>query len=317
MIRRGRAGIRRRKRDEDVSRTVAGNASVPSEPKRNAPRQPLQLMRHERRIRRHDNDDGSVVLIRKRRRRVRIFALDFPADRNSRDAQILPRAVVALNQYANRVLPAFRCEPPRRCANASFESVAHHSRAAANCAFRHRARLRGIDGVKRVLRFYVEAVDVVQPSVPGLGHYGKGPPVVIGADFLVRDNPLNHGVADDADAMGVRNHHGADQKTGLLDPGGAGHFAISVQGPPPGHRGVVKVFSTRKNRGNAGTDRAFSDDKLSFAGNQRSVADENAGNIGDCILRAGRVVKRNAKIASTRFCFFLSLREKRDRENTA
>src|SRR5438128_4105219 len=316
VFRRGSAGVRRGKRNEDVSRTVAGNASVPSETKRNAPRQPLQLVRHKRRIRRHDNDDGAVILIRERSRRIRILALDFPADGNSRDAQILPRSVVTLHQHADRILPAFRCETSRRCANASFESVANHPCAAANRAFLHCSGLRGIDGAECVLGLDVKAVNIVEPAIPSLCLYGERPPIVTGTNFLVLDNPLNHGVADNADAVRVRDHHGADQKTGFFDPRGSGHFAVPVQGPPPGHHRIVEISSARKNRGDSRAHRSFSNNQFPFAGNQGSVTDEDTGNIGDGILWPGRAVKRNTEIACTRFCFFLSLRKKRKCENT-
>ena len=40
--------------------------------------------------------------------------------------------------------------------------------------------------------------------------------------------------------------------------------------------------------------------KFSFAGDQRGVADGDAGNIGDGVERAGRAVKGNAEITRAR-----------------
>src|SRR5256885_11429478 len=58
-----RTNVRGGKRNENISRTVAGNTSVAAEAKRNAPRETLQLMRQKRRIgRNHDEDRKSTRL---------------------------------------------------------------------------------------------------------------------------------------------------------------------------------------------------------------------------------------------------------------
>src|SRR5881394_2578067 len=167
-----------------------------------------------------------------------------------------------------------------------------------------------------MLGFYVEAVDVVKPAVPGFGNDRKRPPVPGGIGLAVIDAPLNHGVADDADAVRVGDHDGAFEESGFFDPGGAGHFTVSVLRKPSGDDGIGHgIFPARKNGGDAGADGAFSDLESSVAGNQSGVADEDAGNVGDGVVGAGSAVERNAEVAGARFVFFLSSSNKGANKN--
>ena len=96
-----------------------------------------------------DNDDRAVLgHSAKKLVGVWILRFDFPADGNSGDAEILARAVVALHQNADGVAAIFDFEAARRRADAALESVANHSRAAANRALFDGPAVRGIDGVE-------------------------------------------------------------------------------------------------------------------------------------------------------------------------
>ena len=126
-----------------------------------------------------------------------------------------------------------------------------------------------------VLGLDVETVDVVEPAVPGLGDDGQRPPVAAGIGLAVGDAPLDDGVAHDADAVGVGDHHGAFEEAGFFDPGGAGHFAVAVVREPAGEDGIHHgIFAARENGGNACADGALADDELALAGDERGVADE-------------------------------------------
>ncbi len=121
--------------------------------------------------------------------------------------------------------------------------------------------------------------------------------------------PLNHCVANDSNAVRVGDHYGAFQKARLFHPSGAGHFAISVLRKPAGEDSVVHgILPARKDRGDAGANRAFADLQLAFTGNQSGVADQNARYIGNGVEFSGRAVKRDAEVACARFFCCVRLR---------
>src|SRR6267378_433255 len=212
--------------------------------------------------------------------------------------KIFARAVVALHKDADRVGADFRFDLSRRRTDAAFEFVADHSGATADVAFFDSAAACGIDRVEGVFRFDVEAVDIVEPAIPSFGDDGERPPVARGIGLAVGDAPLNDGIAHDADAVRVGDHHGTFQKTGLFHPRGAGHFAIAVERPPTGENGIVhRVFSARKYGGYSRSNRSITHLKFSFTRHERGVPDGHAGNVGDGVERAGRAVKRDTEIA--------------------
>src|SRR5258708_29268506 len=180
MVRSGRAGIGGREGDEDVAGAVAGDAAVAAEPQRNPAREAFELMRDERRVRCNNNNDRAVVVVHEGCAGIRIITSDFSADRNPGNAQIVFRAVVALHKNSNRVSAIFRLQLARSRADSSFESVADHSRAAANIAFLNGAGRRSVDGAQSMLGPYMETVDVVEPSIPGFRDDWQCPPITGG-----------------------------------------------------------------------------------------------------------------------------------------
>lgn len=70
----------------------------------------------------------------------------------------------------------------------------------------------------------VETVDVVADSVPGLAHDGQGPDLTVGSQLLHLEG--DERVADDPDAVGVRDTDGRQEHPGLPDPLDARHLAI-------------------------------------------------------------------------------------------
>jgi len=152
--------------------------------------------------------------------------------------------------------------------------------------------------VEGMLGLHVEAVDVVEPAVPGFRDDRKGPPVAGGIGLAMRDAPLDDCVSYYTDAVRVGDHHRAFEEPGLFDPGGAGHFAIAVERPPAGENGIAHgIFAAWENGGDAGAHGAFTDLKLSFPGDERRVADGDAGNVGDGVEWTGRAVEGDAEIA--------------------
>ncbi len=131
-------------------------------------------MRKQRRIRGHHHDDRAIFTLAERFcRAVRGILWDLPAHWYSRNAQVRPSPKIALHQHADGVPALFRGQLSRRCANPAFEFVAYHSRAAANVTFLDGSRRSGLNGMERMFRLHVEAIDIIQPSVPRLRDNGK------------------------------------------------------------------------------------------------------------------------------------------------
>src|SRR5213076_2569684 len=68
---------------------------------------------------------------------VRVLGLDLPADRNTRDPEVLTPPVVALHEHSDEVATVLLREPAGRSPDAALEAVADHAGAAADRAFLH------------------------------------------------------------------------------------------------------------------------------------------------------------------------------------
>src|SRR4029077_2277081 len=132
---------------------------------------------------------------------------NFASNGNSSNAKVFAAAVIALHEHADNVATSLRGERTRRRADATFITVANHAGTAADAAFLNGAGLCGIDGLKNVLGLHVEAVDVVEPAVPGFGDHGKRPPIAGRIGLAVGHAPLNDGIADNSHAVRVGDHH--------------------------------------------------------------------------------------------------------------
>src|SRR5260370_1338128 len=70
----------------------------------------------------------------------------------------------------------------------------------------------------------VAPFDAARPPSPALSPPRQRPPVTPRPP--PPHAPLDHGVSHHADRVGVRDHYGAPEKAGLLDPGRARHLAV-------------------------------------------------------------------------------------------
>ena len=124
---------------------------------------------------------------------------DLLAHRHAGDAELAARAVVALHEHADGVasgfasstrdavpMPPLNCGRPCRC---------HRRR----CPPRTGPLVAPSSAAMTCSALDVEAVDVVEAAVVGLGDDGQPPRLQPGP----RDLPLQDGVADDADAVRV------------------------------------------------------------------------------------------------------------------
>src|SRR5271169_3180215 len=94
---------------------------------------------------------------------------DFLPDGDPGNAQLSALSVIALHEHSDRVAAEFGGKDARRGADAAFEFVANHSRAAANIAFFDSTAMGSIEGVESMFGLHVETVHVVQVIVGGFG----------------------------------------------------------------------------------------------------------------------------------------------------
>ena len=169
-----RLGICGRERNEQIARPVARCRPRARQAHRCPAGQPLQLIRHQRRVGRDRNDDGPQVFAKPwpsnggaRRHSV----LNQFAHRNAGDLQLAAHSAIALHQNTDRVVT----RAPGCRSDSALEPVADHARAAANIAFRYLAPLGCRDRLFNVLGLHVKSVDVVQIAVIGLGYNRQRP----------------------------------------------------------------------------------------------------------------------------------------------
>src|SRR5207247_253599 len=141
----------------------------------------------------------------------------------------------------------------------SLELLADHSRAPAHAALDDGTAAGTVHRGPGILLRDVKAVDVVEPAVPRLRHHRQRP--FVASHASPTDHPFDHGIAYDADRMGIRDHHRAPQEPRLLHPGRPGHLAVTVHREPAGEHGVVGVLAGRGDLRAACPDGALSHDE--------------------------------------------------------
>src|ERR1700723_852931 len=94
---------------------------------------------------------------------------DYIAHRRSADAKDVADAKIALNQHTNRESTQIFRKFARRSPCAALEFEADHAGAAAHVALSDWSRVRILHCGNRVVRLYMEAVDVVQFTIPRFG----------------------------------------------------------------------------------------------------------------------------------------------------
>ena len=166
---------------------------------------------------------------------------------------VAARAVVALDQHADRVAAGLGGEHARRGADAALEAVADHPGAAADVALGDGPAARAVERREHVLGLHVEAVDVVEQAVVGLGHDRQAP----GLQARPRHLPLEDRVAHDADAVRVGDRDRALEEAALLEPRRPGHLAVAVEREPGAEHGIAARLAARVDDGDAGAHRAL------------------------------------------------------------
>ena len=248
-------------------------------------------MGKQRCVRGDDDDDRAPLAGHRITGRQEIGNLLTDGDAGDRESGA--RAIVALHEDTDRVPPTVRGEPPRRRADPALELVADHAGPAADVAFGHGTAPRAVERRERVLLRHVKAVDVVERAIPRLGDDRERP---VEFESLAHE-PFDHGIADDADAVRVGDHHGPGKKARLLEPGGTGHLAVAVEREPSAKNGIAVRGAAREDGGDAGAHRTAPDDQLAIARDDRAVPDGDTGDVGDGVEGTGRAVEGDAEIA--------------------
>src|SRR5258705_4334172 len=116
----GCAGVGGGEGDKDIAGAVAGDAAEAAEAERGAVSEALELRRDERSVGGDNDNDGAALGNFGGLVGVGIFGGNFPADRNSGDAEILAGAEVALDEDADGVAAVILSELARGSADPSF-----------------------------------------------------------------------------------------------------------------------------------------------------------------------------------------------------
>ena len=239
--------------------------------------EPAALQRQQRRVGRDDADDRAAPGGQRAVDARHDVQADLQPHRHAVDAEPLAAAVVGLHQHADRPLVISLADPSRRGPDAALEVVADHAGAAPDGPFSDRASGRGGVRRPRVGGGDVEAVDVVEGAVPGLGHDRERPGLDAVGQLL--DLEGDECVADHAHAVGVGDRHGGVQQADLLEPGQAGHLAVAVEPVVGRIDGIAPhVAVVRHHDRDAGAHVVALD--------HGAVADPDAGHVGDRVVLA-------------------------------
>jgi hypothetical protein len=258
---RRKTGVARREREEEVAARLLAAAAHARDTQADALRQPAALVREERRVGRGDADDRTGALVVAGQRDV------VGRDRLPVHAQPGAAAVVRLHEDADRVAVLRQA---RGGPDPAFEAVADHPCPAPDVALRDGAAGRGSEGLLDVLGPHVHPVYVVQDAVPGLADDGERP------EALPRPPcgaPADDRVADDADAVRVRQPDRRGQEARLVDPRRPRQLAVAVQAVPAGEARELQRDDYRDARA-----------RPPFG--ERRVAHEDAVDVRDRVVRA-------------------------------
>ena len=160
----------------------------------------------------------------------------------------------ACTNAANREGPSPVADLPGRGTVAALEFVAVHPGSAADRSLGHRTTGRRVERRLDMFGSDVAAVDVVEIAVPGLCADWQQP--LPGEPWIVPVDPADDAGVAGADRVRIRQHDRKIERSGLVDPGGAGHLAVAVERVPArGARPADPFAAARQNRGDAGTHR--------------------------------------------------------------
>src|SRR5882724_4790539 len=168
--------IRSGKCDEQVAGAISRNCPRSREAERNTACESLQLIWQKRRVCCNYCDARAAFLLVN-------FPGNFLAHRHARDCELRTATEICLQKHADdessrwSVFRNADIDFARGGPVAPFELIANHSGPAADASLFDSATVGGIERVPDMFRFNVKTINVVEPSVPCLGHYRQAPPI--------------------------------------------------------------------------------------------------------------------------------------------
>ena len=182
-----------------------------------------------------------------------------PARRRRAAARRRPK--LACTSTPDRVAAVLGSSSRDDGADAALEAVADHAGAAADVALGHRPALGAVERLEDVRLLDVEAVDVVEVAVVGLGHDRQRPPVARARrawPLLTRQAMTASRTTPTLWVLVIST--GPSRKPDSSTQVGAGHLAVAVEREPAGEDGwSCESLAARQDRGDAGADRALAD----------------------------------------------------------
>ncbi len=106
-----------------------------------------------------------------------------------------------------------------------------------------------------------------------------------------------------AHAHRIGDENGPVKRAELVEPVRAGDLAITVEAEARGVHTVGALATAWMDGCYAGADGALSDHQFALTPDERGVADRDAGDIRDCVVRARLAMERNAEVTRTGFVF--------------
>ena len=122
-------------------------------------------------------------------------------DGYTENRQLRPQAEIRLHKCSNHVSPTARRNHTGGGAVAAFEIVTQHAGAAADAAELQRSCFCLIEGFNHILSCHMEAIDIIEISIIGLGGYRETPV----ERHAATDEPADGGIARNPAGMRVGN----------------------------------------------------------------------------------------------------------------
>ena len=277
---------------EDVAGEMAAGGSGAGQAHWNPSRQRLALSGQQGSVGGDDGDDRACACGRLEAEVdlepvavERVVVEQLRPDMPSGNGQFGARAEVGLNEGGDGEGAPAIADQSGRGAIAALVVVAVHAGSTTDRSLCDRAGCRGVERRLDVLGADVTTVEVVEVPVPRFGAHRQQP--VPREQRVDAVDPADHPGVAGADRVRIRQHDRQIERSGLVDPCGAGHLAVSVERVPACGAGLTDPGPTaRQNRGHAGAHRALADDQRAVAADQGRHADVDAADIGNGVQRS-------------------------------
>ena len=296
LLRRARDLVRGGEREDDLARSVRGDAAGAANPQGHVLGDAPQLVAGEWRVGRGHGDDAPVAdgaLVE-----VPVLRLEQRPDRQSGDAQVLHVAEVVHHQHAEGVAAERGRKLARGGPDPGLEVAGNHPGTATHGSLGHGPAGGRLQRFPDVLRLHVPSGDVVEPGVVAFADQGNEDVVLVPDSGELLHHPLHRRVADRADAERV-----GEEDRGLHDPPlhqlrEPRDLARAVEDEPSSGDALLEdVFLVRQDGGDARAHGSAAAAQRSRAADDGGVPHQDAFHVGDGVPFAGpETPERDAEI---------------------